>query len=677
MNPEAPSVLARAIEDLSHGLAMGPKADGLLQAAQLTVSSALTALKEGDTGGTIQLLLASRMEKLDFTAELGQIGAQAAEAEQQLRTLQAETAPDALISTLANRSSLSHRLIQLSESRLHMLVTDEVLGQQPTSAATGGREGGSGTAASDAAAQNKLGEDKAASHAIHSIRELASQIGQWQGSSNGAAWPASPKVLSKEGKRQQEEGRLPELQREANLLGAQDLELQVQIGAALREVERLQAARAALEARRQVVISQLEVCAQGAAVVDPEDDIAPAVPPPGNSPEEKAQLWRATQLGVLHTLESLLLRPLKGVGGEVIGRRDTEEVVCRVICGAVMDHLQALASYLAHKQQEMHEAGRRLHDSQSWLASTEASLKQLRAQGHLQMAKELEKPRDSRRLITQNCLRQVEAVMADANSVKDAMQRPVLRTAVALLPPLPNVHTLLNQIGLVLHQIKGEYTAVSTGGGTAAAGAAHAVPDNKSAAVPHNGNGHSGGNTRSGRGGGKGQQQSRERAHGAANGNARNVPGGNSASRSQSRRGGEQVQGERAQGETARSGHLHVGDESSAGTSGEDISGIGADGKQENGQSDAKAGNIGRPGRTQKEQAAKTGPVVRRGWKPIAAPTRGPDQIDGSGLEGDARPGLQHPQQAHTHGGSDAAAAVAAATAAVSGLGIHKDRASS
>ena len=47
----------------------------------------------------------------------------------------------------------------------------------------------------------------------------------------------------------------------------------------------------------------------------------------------------------------------------------------------------------------------------------------------------------------------MESLRLQAEAVESALQRPELRSAVALLPPLPAVHECLQQIGVTLHQV--------------------------------------------------------------------------------------------------------------------------------------------------------------------------------------------------------------------------------
>ena len=53
----------------------------------------------------------------------------------------------------------------------------------------------------------------------------------------------------------------------------------------------------------------------------------------------------------------------------------------------------------------------------------------------------------------QTRLGEVESLRLQAEAVESALQRPELRSAVALLPPLPAVHECLQQIGVTLHQV--------------------------------------------------------------------------------------------------------------------------------------------------------------------------------------------------------------------------------
>ncbi|CAI5473205.1 unnamed protein product, partial [Closterium sp. Yama58-4] len=47
---------------------------------------------------------------------------------------------------------------------------------------------------------------------------------------------------------------------------------------------------------------------------------------------------------------------------------------------------------------------------------------------------------------------EVQSVMAEAEALEAALQKPQLRSAVALLPPMPSVNDFLQQIGVTLHQ---------------------------------------------------------------------------------------------------------------------------------------------------------------------------------------------------------------------------------
>lgn len=62
-------------------------------------------------------------------------------------------------------------------------------------------------------------------------------------------------------------------------------------------------------------------------------------------------------------------------------------------------------------------------------------------------------------LLFQTRLAEVESLRQQAEAVEAALQRPQLRSAVALLPPLPAVHECLQQIGVTLHQVGNTHTS--------------------------------------------------------------------------------------------------------------------------------------------------------------------------------------------------------------------------
>lgn len=435
-NAEAAQVLSQVVLDLAQGLTAGGNNDkGLLLSMQNALASSVAALKEGETGWAMRAVT-QRLADVSVSDKLQKLNAKAGDAEQQLNQLNSN--PNEL-STLPERARLSQLLVKLSEERFVLLLPDD------TSYLSKGSSG-------------KDKEESTAAHALHSIRQLAATIREQRSQVPEAVAEDVSHLSLKEKTEQQASQKKQELQHVAAQLAEEAASIKIQLNTAEKEVERLRGALAAMETRRQIVNAQLEASLQESDADLAGLDAQEVLALPNGSPAERQLAWCARQLGVVHALEALLVRPPESSSGSL-----QEEVVCTVMCSAVIGHLQALAGHMAHKQQQLHEAGQRLHFNQAKLASMEADLARLLEQGKTKLAKELEKPKDSYHNMTKEWASRVEAIMAEATEVENGLQRPALRTAVALLPPQPPVHLLLNQIGHLLHQMRVEHNTILAG----------------------------------------------------------------------------------------------------------------------------------------------------------------------------------------------------------------------
>ncbi|CAI5520526.1 unnamed protein product [Closterium sp. Naga37s-1] len=176
---------------------------------------------------------------------------------------------------------------------------------------------------------------------------------------------------------------------------------------------------------------------------------------PQLTPEQLHQLRCAQQLGVVHALESVLQRPhmpLPGhAGGPFSGAPDREAAVMAVVGQAVENHLSALSALLHAKLDQLKSAGERLQFSQEKLQKMKAEKDALK--GKPQLAAALARPLQAIEQMHKTRVNEVQSVMAEAEALEAALQKPQLRSAVALLPPMPSVNDFLQQIGVTLHQV--------------------------------------------------------------------------------------------------------------------------------------------------------------------------------------------------------------------------------
>ncbi|CAI5530130.1 unnamed protein product [Closterium sp. Naga37s-1] len=393
----------------------------------------------------------------------------AAQALQSVRDLTAE---------IVRRKKLPPALSSAAQGKAGKLVTTAVAGV-----------GGGGEAGAAAAAGGSAGGGPAEGEGVWETQGGGGKGGKKGGKKGagdkGKAAPAAAGAGAAAGAAAVEEAR-----RKLEEAAGESSKLRGQVEAAEAEASRLRSLWLDAEARRkqlEEVLAAASAAAAGGGAKSPAAAAQNGVPAPvapvaavqpdqqqgqqqgqeGQqlTPEQLHQLRCAQQLGVVHALESVLQRPhmpLPGhAGGPFSGAPDREAAVMAVVGQAVENHLSALSALLHAKLDQLKSAGERLQFSQEKLQKMKAEKDALR--GKPQLAAALARPLQAIEQMHKTRVNEVQSVMAEAEALEAALQKPQLRSAVALLPPMPSVNDFLQQIGVTLHQVHQEYAAIQAG----------------------------------------------------------------------------------------------------------------------------------------------------------------------------------------------------------------------